>query len=77
MTMDEKIILNVHRDGYGTDQIDETLTVGELIEILSEYDEDIPVYFGNDPRSYGWYTYGGLRSHDVILIENGEEYEHE
>lgn len=30
------------REGYGIDQIRKTLTVGELIELLSEFDEDTP-----------------------------------
>lgn len=72
-TTNEKIIINTRRDGYNTDQIDETMTVGELIEFLSDFDENIPVYFGNDRRSYGWYTYGAIYQHDIELILEDEE----
>lgn len=51
-----KLLLETNRSGYSTDQITETLTVGDLIGILEDYDEETPVYFSND----GGYTYGGL-----------------
>ena len=52
----QKILLETNRSGYSTDQIGNTLTVGELIGMLQDFDEDSPVYFSND----GGYTYGGL-----------------
>lgn len=67
-----ELIINAKRDGYGTDQVGSTLTVGDLIELLQQYDEDTPVYIGNDPKSYGWYTYGSIRECD-ICERNGEE----
>lgn len=70
-----KIIINAKRTGYGTDQIARTLTVGDLIEALSQYEEDTPVYIGNDPTSYGWYTYGGIDWSDVCEQDEGEEEE--
>ena len=74
----EKIIIDAQREGYGTDQIYGTMTVGELIEFLSQYDEDTPVYLGHDMKSYGWYTYGGIRESriydsDAIKSEFGTE----
>ena len=69
------IIINANREGYGTDQIRRTMTVGDLIEILSQYDEETPVYIGNDRKSYGWYTYGGINESDIE--ERGEEEEEE
>lgn len=60
----KKIIINAERQGYGTDQIRRTMTVGELIEFLSYYDEDTPVYLGHDMKEYGWYTYGGITERD-------------
>ena len=59
------VILNAKREGYGTDQIRQTLTVGELIEDLSQYDADQLVFIGNDRRDYGWYTYGGITIYDI------------
>lgn len=52
----DKLILDTFREGYGTDQIKKTMTVGELIGFLSDFDEDTPVYLGFDNR----YTYGGI-----------------
>lgn len=51
-----QLILNTVREGYGTDQIDETMTVGELIRYLEGYDEDTKIYLAFDSR----YTYGGI-----------------
>ena len=59
------IIINANREGYGTDQIMNTMTVGELIDALSDFDEDTPVYIGNDRKSYGWYTYCGITMQDI------------
>lgn len=56
----KKIIIDARREGYGTEQIRSTMTVGELVEFLSQFDEDLPVYLGHDMKSYGWYTYGGI-----------------
>ena len=70
-----KLIINANREGYGTDQIRRTMTVGELIDCLSQYDEDAPVYIGNDRQSYGWYTYGGIQAHDIEEAEDDEDEE--
>lgn len=73
----KKLILNVNRSGYSIDQVRRTLTVGELIELLSEYDDETPVYFGNDRQSYGWYTYGGITEYDFETVSDEEEEEEE
>ena len=57
------------RNGYGPDQCGRTLTVGELIAYLSEFDEDRPVYLRND----GGYTYGNIEEFDINLSEEYEE----
>lgn len=67
------IIINANRDGYGTDQIRRTMTVGELIEFLSDFDEDTPIYIGNDRKPYGWYTYGGITQNDIEEVNEEEE----
>lgn len=51
-----KLILDTVREGYGTDQVNQTMTAGELIAVLEEYAEDTPVYLAFDRR----YTYGGI-----------------
>lgn len=68
-----KVIINAKREGYGTDQIRKTMTVGELIEALEQYDADTPVYIGNDQKDYGWYTYGGLQTWDIEEREEEDE----
>lgn len=42
--------------GYGPEQCGRTMTVGELIDFLSEYPEDLKVYLRND----NGYTYGEI-----------------
>ena len=51
-----KLFIEGRRDGYSPEQCSETLTVGEMIEILSQYDEDMKIYLRND----GGYTYGSI-----------------
>lgn len=55
------LFMNTHRNGYHPNQCSETLTVGELIEELSNYDENLPVYFNND----NGYTYGSIARDDI------------
>jgi len=57
------------RNGYGPDQCGRTLTVGELIALLSEFDEDRPVFLRND----GGYTYGSITERDITPSEELEE----
>jgi hypothetical protein len=40
----EKLIYSTFREGYGIDQINRTMTAGELINFLAQYDEDTPIY---------------------------------
>lgn len=59
------VIINANRKGYSTDQIENTMTVAELIEALSEFDPDSRVLIGNDRTDYGLYTYGGITVNDI------------
>lgn len=52
----KKLLIQTLREGYGLDQIRRTMTAGELIEFLSNYDENTPVYLSFD----NGYTYGGI-----------------
>lgn len=56
-----KLFIETHREGYAPEQCGGTLTVGELIEILSNYDEDLEVYFSNDKG----YTFGSINEYDI------------
>ena len=60
------IYIEGKRIGYGIDQCGLNLTVGELIEILEQFDYDRPIYLRND----NGYTYGSITERD---IEDAEE----
>ena len=55
------VFIEGRRDGYTPSQCYETLTVGELIEVLEGYNKDMKVYLIND----NGYTYGSI-SYDSI-----------
>ena len=63
------LYINGKRNGYSPEQCGTTLTVGELIELLSEYDEDRPVYLRND----NGYTYGSITAYDMAESEDLDE----
>lgn len=54
------VIIEGRRDAYSPVQVGKTMTVGELIERLKDFDEDTLVFIGNDRQSYGFYTYGKI-----------------
>ena len=64
--------ISARREGYAVDQISNTMTVGELIRLLEDYDEDMEVYISND----NGYTYGGIIE-GRIDMEYAEEEEEE
>lgn len=39
----KRLIYSTFREGYGTDQVRKTMTVGELIAFLEDYDENTPI----------------------------------
>lgn len=61
----EAVFINTTRSGYSPEQCYDTLTVGELIKILSEFGEDQPVYLRNDDG----YTYGHISARAVTNID--------
>lgn len=64
----KKLLYQTFREGYGIDQICKTMTVGELIEFLGNYDENTPVYLSFD----NGYTYGGI-TEDRFEEDYGED----
>lgn len=62
------LIMEAERTGYSIDQIRQTMTVGDLIAFLSDYDEDTPIYTSQD----NGYTYGGI-GYDNFREEDSEE----
>ena len=63
------LFIDGKRNGYSPEQCGLTLTVGELIEVLQQYDEDRPVYLRND----NGYTYGSITGYDINCSEEIEE----
>ena len=65
------LFIEGRRNGYGPDQCGQTMTVGELLDMLKDYDEDTPIYLKND----GGYTYGNIdwRSFEEDYEEDDEE----
>lgn len=69
------ITIDGRREGYAPDQIRSTMTVGELIDYLSQFDENSKVMLSND----NGYTYGSITytSFEEIEAEDEEEEEDE
>lgn len=67
--MEKYLFITGKRNGYSPDQCGHTVTVGELISLLSEYDEDALVYLNND----NGYTYGSITEFDLESTEYEEE----
>lgn len=59
------VFINANNNGYEPSQCGSTLTVGELIEILSHFEDDQPVYLRFD----NGYTYGSIDEGDLITAE--------
>lgn len=60
------------REGYAPSQIRSTMTVGELINYLSQFDEELPVMINNDDG----YTYGSI-DYDSFREEDDEDDEYD
>ncbi len=68
MTM-RALIMEAERTGYSIDQIRQTMTVGELIAFLSDFNEDMQIYTSQD----NGYTFGGIGYDNFREEENEEE----
>lgn len=69
--MKEYLTIETRRNGYSIDQCGHTLTVSELIDYLSQWDDETPVYFSND----NGYTYGSINFDDINSAEVDEDEE--
>lgn len=66
----EYLEIGARRDAYSVDDvIERTLTVGELVDILEEYEDDTPVILSHD----GGYTYGALHEGRITLEKTDDE----
>lgn len=67
----EIVLIDGRRSGYSPEQVDGTMTVGELIAFLEDLDEDTPVMLCNDQG----YTWGEITSCSIEVgtyDEDGE-----
>ena len=67
--MGQVLYINAVREGYEIDQIRHTMTVGQLMNWLEQFDEDTPVYLKHDRG----YTYGGNTEYKFEESEDEEE----
>ena len=67
----KRLIIQAMREAYGPEDV-KTMTVGELIAALEEFDEDAPVILSHDSG----YTYGGIR-YELMEEQYDEEEEEE
>ena len=63
------LIMNTTRSGYNPSQCYSTMTVGELIEFLQQYDPDTKIYTGHDRK----YTFGEIRESQFEEYYEDEE----
>ena len=63
------LYINTNHTGYRPEQCGRTMTVGDLIDFLGEFDEDRRVYLRND----NGYTYGILDEREFVTSEDMEE----
>lgn len=67
------LLLATHHDDYSVNRIkDYTMTVGELLEILLQYEDDTPIALSND----GGYTYGKIGEDDITEEELDDDPEY-
>ena len=56
------------RNGYDPDQCGTTMTVSEMIEFLSQFDGDLPIYLNNDSG----YTFGNIDEYSFSECEHDD-----
>lgn len=67
--MRKAIVFEAERTGYGIEQIDRPMTVGELRAFLEDYDDDDLFILSHDRG----YTYGSLNTNYVSMYEENED----
>lgn len=56
------------RNGYGPGQCGRTMTVSEMIDFLSQFDGDLPIYLNNDSS----YTFGNIDEYSFSECEHDD-----
>ena len=70
--MRKALVFDASRDGYGIDQIaDKAMTVGELIEILEDFDDDRLIVLSHD-RGYTYGSISAMMMNEAVENEDGE-----
>ena len=64
----EYLRIEANRQGYAPTQIKGTMTVGDLISLLQDFPEEMPVILSHD----NGYTYGGVYYNDIREDEYAE-----
>ena len=64
-----KVFIEGRRNGYIPEQCGRTMTVGELIGFLEQFDEDAEVFINND----NGYTYGSITESSFEEREEEDE----
>lgn len=66
-----KLFIEGRRNGYNPSQCGSTMTVGDLIAYLEQFDEDAQIYLKND----NGYTYGSIdeMSFEEDFDEEGDD----
>lgn len=67
--MANRLFINAARNGYAPEQCGRTMTVGELIEFLQNFDEEAEVFIKND----NGYTYGNIVDYRFEEEDDTEE----
>lgn len=65
------IALETSRTAYSLDDLGRTMTVGELIDFLSQFDKDTEICFSND----GGRTYGAIEEDCIIDMSESSDAE--
>lgn len=65
------LFIEGRRNGYSPDQCGRTMTAGELIEFLGDFDEDTEVFICHD----GEYPYGNITRDSIQEVDYEDDEE--
>ncbi len=67
--MKRAIVFDALREGYGIDQIENPMTVGELKEFLEDFNDDVLFILSHDSG----YTYGSINARTRVTTFEEQE----
>lgn len=71
--MKKALVFEARREGYGIDQLNSPMTVGELRRLLEDYDDDTLFVLSHDRG----YTYGSIEEWNMTMKQETEDGEWE